>query len=163
MKTFLKKNNPARGFMMIEILIAVSIIVILIFTTMIVVQKGISISRQSLHGTQASFLLEEGGESVRILRDNAWTNISNLSLSTTYYPTFTGGTWTLTTTPNKVDSFTRTITVSTVKRDATTGDIVSSSGVLDAGTKLITVNVSWQEEGQTMSKNLSFYLSNIFS
>ncbi len=170
MKNFLKNQNkacPAKhlrsgGFMMVEILIAVSIMVVIVLATMAVVQKGISISRQSLHNAQASFLLEEGGESVRILRDNAWSNISNLSLSTNYYPTFSGGTWTLTTTPNQVGSFTRTVQVFVVNRDATTGDIVSGGGVLDLGTKLITVNVSWSEAGQTVSKNLSFYISNIF-
>ena len=71
-------------------------------------------------------------------------------------------TWGLSTTLSKVDSFLRTVTISNVNRDSTTGDIVSSGGALDTGTKLITVNVSWQESGETITKSLPFYISNIF-
>ena len=168
MKNFIRKNNNAKkekkshGFMMVEIMIAVSIMFIVTIATMSVVQKGLSVSRQSFHITQASFLLEEGGEAVRIVRDNGWTNISNLSIGTTYFPTF-NNTWILSTTSNNVDNFTRTVTVGNVNRDATTGDIVSSGGVLDTGTKLITVNVFWQENGRTITKSLSFYITDIFS
>jgi type II secretory pathway pseudopilin PulG len=82
----MKKNIfKNKGFMMVEIVIATSIIAILIISMMSVVQRGISISRQSLHTIQAAYLLEEGAEAVRILRDNAWTNISELSTSLTYY------------------------------------------------------------------------------
>ena len=165
MKNFFKKNSfeKVKGFMMVEVIIASSIMLIVTIATMTVVQKGISISHQSLHATQASFLLEEGGEAVRTIRDSDWSNISNLSTSTNYYPTFGSNTWTLSTTPNQIDSFTRTVIIKAVNRDATTGDIVTSGGVLDVGTKLIVVNVSWQEGGQTITKNLSFYISNIFS
>ena len=164
MINFTKNNFKNKtGFMMIEVIIASSIMVIVTIATMAVVQKGITISHQSLHATQASFLLEEGGEAVRIFRDSAWSNISNLSIGATYYPTFNGNAWTLSTTSNKVDSFTRIVTIGSVNRDATTGDIVSSGGVLDTGTKLIIVNVSWVENGVTLSKTLKFYISNIFS
>ena len=161
MKKFNRKNNFKKGSLLVEILIASSIIVILTLAMMNVVQKGISVSHQSLHITQASFLLEEGGEVTRILRDNAWSNISNLTLGTNYYPTFGNNTWTLSTTPSQVGIFTRTVTFSQVLRDAVTGDI-SNSGSIDTGTKLVTVNVSWSESGQTISKNLKFYISNIF-
>lgn len=155
-----KKNN--KGFMMIEIIIATSIIVIFVLISMSVATKTIAFSRQSFHITQAAFLLEEGAEAVRINRDNAWINISGLTAGTIYYPTFSGGTWVLSTSPSQVDNFTRTVVMSNVNRDATTSDIVSS-GVNDAGTKLFTVTVSWPEGGQTITKTLKFYISDIFS
>ncbi len=162
MKNFFKnKKRLVQGFMMVEVLIAASIVVVLTLSMMSVIQRGLVISRQSLHSTQAAFLLEEGAESVRIIRDNAWTNISSLSVATNYYPTFSSNTWTLSLTPNQVGSFTRTINISAVNRNAVSGDI-SNIGTDDSGTKLITVNVSWQESGQTITKNLSFYISNIF-
>ena len=148
---------------MVEVLIAISIILAITLTSMSVVQRGISVSEESLHVTQASSLLEEGGEAVRIYRDSGWSNIANLSTDTAYYPTLSGNTWILSTTQNNVGLFTRTVTISNVNRDATTGDIVTNGGVYDAGTKLVTVNVSWQEGGQAMSKKLLFYISNIFS
>ena len=148
--------------MVIEVLIAASIISVSILAATAVAQKSVYVSRESLHITQAGFLLEEGAEAVRIVRDNAWSNVSSLALNTNYYPTFSGGTWTLSSTANTVGIFTRTVSVASVMRDNTTKDI-SSSGTVDTGTKLITVKVSWNEGGSTLSKTLSFYIMNIFS
>ena len=148
--------------MVVEILIAVSIISVSILAAMAVTQKSIYVSRQAFHSTQAAFLLEEGAEAVRILRDNAWSNISNLIINTNYYPIFSGGTWTLSSTPSVVGIFTRTVTVASVKRDNTSKDI-SDTGTDDPGTKLITATVSWVEGGTTITKTLRFYIINIFS
>ena len=147
--------------MMVEVLVAASIIAVAVFSAMVVAEKSTYIARQSLHATQATFLLEEGTEAIRILRDNSWENISALTPSTTYYPVFTGGTWTLSTTPASIGIFTRTVFVENVERDAS-GNI-SDSGTDNPGTKLFTVTVSWQEGGTTVIKNLQFYLMDIFS
>ena len=148
--------------MIVEILVATSIITVSILATTAVTQKSISVSRQAFHATQAAFLLEEGAEAVRILRDNAWSNISSLTPNTNYYPTFSGGTWILSTTPNTIGIFTRTVNIALVNRDNTTKDI-GSTGTDDAGTKLVTVTVFWLEGGVTITKTLSFYIINIFS
>ena len=150
-----------KGFMIVEIIVAVAIIIVSVLAAMMVTQKSIYVSRQALHVSQATFLLEEGAEAVRIFRDNAWSNISSLNVGTNYYPTFSG-TWTVSTTPSTVGIFTRVITIANVNRDATSGDI-ATSGVNDPGTKLITITVSWTESGQAMSKTLSFYIMDIFS
>ena len=151
-----------QGFLTVEVLIAISIVTISILASMTVAQKSIYVSRQSLHFSQANFLLEEGAEAVRILRDNAWTNISSLTLETYYYPLFSNGTWSLSTTPNTVGIFTRKMTISSVKRDDTSKDI-SDTGTVDTGTKLVTITVSWSESGTTVTKTLSFYILDIFS
>ncbi len=168
MNIFFQKKNKKEskfltqsGFMMVEILVAISIIVASILAAMSVAQKSISMSHQSVHISQANFLLEEGAEAVRLTRDSSWSNISSLSESTQYYPTFSN-TWNLSTTPNSVGIFIRTVSIKNVNRDNTTGDIVNTGGTLDNGTKLITVNVSWNEGGNVLSKNLSFYLMDIF-
>jgi Tfp pilus assembly protein PilV len=153
-------NN--QGFMMVEILIVASIISVSVLAFMAVAQKSIYLSRQSLHTAQAIFLLEEGAEATRIVRDNAWTNITALTPGATYYPTFSAGTWTLSSTPNTVDMFTRTVDIENVNRDSTSDDIVTSGGVSDSGTKLVTVAVTWLEGGTTVTKTLSFYISDIF-
>ena len=157
------KQKLASGFMLVEILVAVCIITASVIAVTIVAQKSIAVSRQAFNSSQAGFLLEEGAEAVRILRDNAWSNISALTVGTTYYPTFTGGTWTMSTTPNTVGSFTRTVVVASVNRDSSTKDIVSSGGSVDSGTKLVTVTVSWVEGADTVTKTLQFYVINIFS
>lgn len=148
--------------MAIEVLVAITIITVAILATTTVAQKSIYVSSQALHAEQASFVLEEGAEAVRVLRDDAWSNISSLAPGTNYYPTFSAGTWTLSTTPNTVGIFTRKIAVANVNRDNTTQDI-SASGTNDPGTKLVTVTVSWLEGGTTVTKTLQFYILNIFS
>jgi len=148
--------------MMIEVLVSLSIIVVSILAAMSVTERSIAVSRQTLHITQASFLLEEGAEIVRILRDDEWSNISNLSVDTSYYPIFTNGDWSLSVTSTTVENFTRTVVVSNVNRDATTSDI-APSGVNDPLTRLVTVTVSWNEGSQARSKTLQFYIMDIFS
>ena len=160
-KFYKKEKKLSVGFAMVEILVAVAIISASLLSALLISSKAISVSRQSVHVAQASFLLEEGAEAVRVMRDNAWTNISGLTPGTTYYPTFSGGTWTLSTNSSQVGIFTRKVFIGAVNRDAGTADI-SVNGTNDPGTKLITVNVSWQEGGVTVSKNLKFYISNIF-
>ncbi|OGI57097.1 hypothetical protein A3B85_03135 [Candidatus Nomurabacteria bacterium RIFCSPHIGHO2_02_FULL_37_13] len=150
-----------RGFMMVEILIVISIIVVSVLAALAVAQKSIYLSRQSLHQSQAAFLLEEGAEAVRIARDNAWVNVSSLNLSTDYYLSFSGGTWTLSTSPSGIDIFTRKIIFSSAYRDA--NEDLISSGALDSQTRLATIDVSWLEGGQTFSKTIQFYLADIFS
>ncbi len=148
--------------MMVEILVAVSIITISILTAMAVSQKTVQVARQAFHTAQAAFLLEEGAEAVRILRDDDWANISALTNGTEYYPVFSGGTWTLSETPGTAGIFTRMVSIASVERDNTTKDI-AVSGTDDPGTKLITVSVSWQEGGVIRTKSLQFYIMNVFS
>lgn len=147
---------------MIEVLVAISIITFSILAMMVVSQKSVRVAYQSFHTTQASFLLEEGAEAMRVLRDDDWSNISSLTPSTSYYLVFSGGTWTLLDTASTIGIFTRTVTVADVNRDDVSKDI-SQSGTNDPSTKLITVTVSWSEGGTTVNKTLSFYLMDIFS
>ena len=158
-----KSSPPARqGFMVVEILVAISIITASILVAMAVAQKSVYISRQAFHTSQAAFLLEEGAEAVRIFRDNAWSNISSLAVGINYYPTFSSGTWTLSQLANTVGIFTRTVSLTNVNRDSATKDI-SATGAYDPETKLITTTVSWEEGGATITKTLKFYLMNVFS
>ena len=148
--------------MMVEVLVAISIITVAILSAMAVSEKAVQVSRQAFHSEQAAFLLEEGAEIVRILRDNDWANISSLTPGSDYFTVFAGGTWTLSSTPNTVGIFTRKVSIQEVERDAGTGDI-TVSGTADEGTKLVTVSISWQEGGTLVTKSLQFYIFDIFS
>ena len=147
---------------MVEILVAVSIITVSILAAMTVAQKSVYVARESLHITQTAFLLEEGAEAVRIIRDNGWSNISSLTAGTNYYLVFSSNTWVLSTVPSTVGIFTRTVSISNVNRDNVTKDI-SVIGSDDPGTKLVTVTVSFPEGGIIINKTLKFYIINIFS
>ena len=148
--------------MVIEMLIAVSIMATSILAAMTISQRSINVSRQAFHATQAAFLLEEGAEVVRLLRDDDWNNISSLTAGLDYYPNFSAGAWALSETISPAGIFTRIVTVANVNRDNTTKNI-ASAGADDPGTKLINITVSWPEGGLTVTKNLSFYLMDIFS
>lgn len=143
-------------------MVASTIIVIAFLAVILVANKSVRVGARAVHTLQANFLLEEGAEAVRIARDNAWTNISNLNLATNYYPTFSGGTWTLSSTPNTVGIYTRTVVVENVNRNAGTGNI-DPAGALDTGTKLVTITVTWLEGGISINKTLSFYINDLFS
>ncbi len=160
-------KSKEKGFTLVEILIGCAIMTTMIFALMASAQKGINLSDKALKQTQANMLLEEGAEAVRSIRDSAWSNISGLTLDTNYYLSYNTSTnvWSLSTTPSAtIDStFTRTVVVSQVLRDATTEDI-ASSGNVDSRTKKITITVSWPTaEGTTISKDLPFYIADIFN
>jgi hypothetical protein len=124
-------------------------------------QKSVQVAQLSLARGQANLLIEEGAEAVKLIRDTSWASITAIPTNTTRYLAFTGGTWTVTSTPNTIDGFTRTIVVTDVSRDAT--DDIASTGTLDTGTKKVTVTVSWQAKGTTQTENLIFYVADIAS
>ncbi len=161
MRKFSIKKN--KGFSLVEVLIACSIISISIFTIMSGASRGIQLSGLALRQVQAGFLLEEGAEAVKTIRDSGWSNITNV---TNNYLSFNTNTnlWSLTQTPNTIDSiFTRVVSIESVNRDSSSRDILESGTYADSGTKKVTIIVSWNSGGVAKSKNLVFYMSDIFS
>lgn len=161
----LNKNKKNIGMTVIEVLIACSIISISIFALMKTAEKGLRLSSYALSKSQASFLLEEGAEAVKSIRDNDWTTISNLNLDTPYYLYFDTNTkkWTMDNNITSIDGiFSRIVTISSVGRNGD-DDIVDTGGTLDPGTKKVTVTVSWPLPSNTNTKSISFYVANIFN
>jgi prepilin-type N-terminal cleavage/methylation domain-containing protein len=150
-----------RGFGLIEILIAVSIISATIFAFTEVSTRSVRLTSKAVAITQVGFLLDEGVEAVKIIRDTAWTNISGTTNGTTYYLNFSGSAWSFTQTPNTIDSLTRTVVFSPVYRDG--ADDIATTGTLDSNTKKVTITVSWIEQsGSTVSKVVELYITNVF-
>lgn len=156
------KTKTQSGFMMLEILVIASILVVVILGSASVAKKAVEVSSRNIHLNQANFLLEEGAEAVRILRDNDWSNISLQTAVAYYYATFNAGTWSLSQNMSTNGIFTRRIVFEDVYRDATTQDIVTNGGVLDSGTRLVTITVGWLEGDQQVSKSLKFYITDLF-
>lgn len=163
MNFLLKKNN--KGFLVVEILVGLSIIALIVLAFSNLAQKSISLSNRSLNTLKATFLLEEAGEITKMYRDEAWSNVSSLSLDTDYYLDFdsVNEQYYFSTTPSKIDNFfTRIIRFESVNRDSSTDDI-AQVGDLDSNTLLVDISISWQEKSEIITKNLSFYISDIFS
>lgn len=155
-------NNKQYGTVLVEVIVAVSIISIIFIELFGVATRTLSFSYQSLKTSEASFLLEEGAEAVKTIRDDNWTTLSASLLETPYYLSFSSGIWSLTSTETQIGEYTRTVTLHSVYRD-TNDDIISSGdGTLDPDIIRIAVSVIWPNGNQTSTKTLSFYIANIF-
>jgi type II secretory pathway pseudopilin PulG len=148
------------GFFLIEVVIAVALAGGVLITVLSLVQDTVEVSQRSLEKTQAAYLLDEGIEGVKSIRDDAWTTITGLSSGTPYYLLWNGTKWTLTTTAQTVGGFTRTIVFEDVYRDGN-DDIVSSGGTLDIGTRKGTVTLSWDPPSGAQSESIVFYIGDI--
>lgn len=152
-----------KGFSLVEAVIAValtaSFILSLSYVNSFYARTALGHARQ----IQASFLAEEGVEAARFMRDESWSSKINALLNgTPYYLYFSGSNWEATTTAINPTGFERKLTFEQVMRDSNS-NIVPSGGTADSGSRLVTTTVSWQERGETISKTLSIYLTDLYS
>ncbi|MFA6463548.1 MAG: prepilin-type N-terminal cleavage/methylation domain-containing protein [Candidatus Paceibacterota bacterium] len=160
------KIDLVRGFSLIEIIIASSVILIVwivVFYTFSVLTQFSSRSNSSI---KASMILEEGGEALRSLKDSSWTNnIAPSSTCTDSYPcrlsyNTISNLWTSTTSLIMIDNkFDRIFFLSAVNRDSNF-NVVTSGGTIDQNSKKATVIVSWYQGNATTSQSLETYLFN---
>lgn len=157
------------GFGLLEIIIAVAIVSIAFIGLLSVSQTSLRMITQSSYGQRGIFLLEEGIEAARSLRDLGWSaNINTLTANTTYYLVFNQGWSFQTIDPGAIDGiFTRTVVWDNVYRRNADDDIIPVSApdpkTLDPDTKKITVTVRWFISGGTAeTRSISTYLGNIF-
>lgn len=152
-----------KGISIVEVVIASAIISISMISITNVYGNFLTLSLANTEKVQAVFLLDEGVEVIKTMRNYAWSNISSSNVNTTYYLTWQNSRWQSTTTPNTVDNkFIRTFTVSDVYRDVSTLNIVSNGGVLNNDSKVVNLDVSWDYKGATSSKQISFYVFNLY-
>ena len=156
-----KRRLPAgrAGFFLIEVIVASSIMAVVLILLIGSIQDTVEVSRRALERTQASYLLEEGAEATKTIRDASWSGIASLTPGIPYYLSFNGTVWSFTATPNTIGQFTRTVGISPVYRDA--NDDIAASGTLDSGTILVNTTVSWEASSGTQTKSLDFYIANI--
>ncbi len=172
MMYFFRQHHLARhprflraGFSLIEIVIGVAMLTTFLLSISAYYRKVLDVSNDTTRHIQSSFLLEEGLEAVRTFRDQSWTaHIATLAPDTTYYFHWNGTQWHPTTTPQVTEGFfTRSFTVAPVYRDAS--DDIASAGVLDLGARKVTVSVTWQRKGGTLSTTdvAETYITDLFS
>lgn len=151
------------GFGLIEIIAGVAIISIFIFGLTAVSRLALRLNEKNVQNIKAGFLLEEGIEAVKILRDGGWTaNIAALGVNVPYYFDFNGSAWKATTTNVFIDGvFERRFIVADVLRDAS--DDIASLGGPDPNTKKISISVSWLARAGTTTETLSTYITNLFN
>ena len=157
---FLQKSGA--GFGLIEVVVGLSLISITLIGLISTYNLFLEAALKNTKRVQSAYLLEEGLEAIRSIRDESWdTNISSLTIGNSYGFSFNGSKWTTTYGAEVIDNiFYREVIVSNVLRDA--NDDISSSGTLDSNTKFFTVNVLWLEGGATTTKSISTYLTKLF-
>ena len=163
-KIIVTKWKGMTGVSLIEAVFGVSLVSIFIFSVMLASQLSQKIAGESVRNMQASFLMEEGVDAVKILRNTSWgSNVGNLTAGTNYYLNYNGTTWTTSANNVYIDGiFERKLVLDNVYRDG--NDDIASSGTLDVGTKKATVSVSWfGRSGATTTKNAVFYLTDLFA
>jgi type II secretory pathway pseudopilin PulG len=160
-----KKERQRRGFTIIEIVLAVSMLMMALLSITTYYKKILDVSQDTTRHIQSGFLLEEEIEGVKMLRDAGWsTNILALSTSTTYYLYWNNTSWVTTTTPQVVEGlFTRSFKLSDVFRNAS--DNIASSGTYDRGTKKLNVSVVWRRKNSISyaTDTAETYITDIFA
>ncbi len=151
----------SKGSSLAEVLVAGAIILIVLTGLYATHTFFVTQTQTNTQKIKVSFLLEEGVEAVKTMRDLGWTNISGLTANQPYYLTFTGGRWSTTTTATRIDNvYYRSFVVQNVNR-ASDDDITTTGGSSDAGTRKLTVTVSWPDRGATTTRSISTYIANI--
>ncbi|MBI2103422.1 hypothetical protein HYT59_00290 [Candidatus Woesebacteria bacterium] len=132
--------NKNRGQVLIELLVAIGVAVVMIpaiFSGFAASREGKGQQSQRLAATS---LAEEALEAIRVVREAGWENVETNGV---YHPEISGSTWILVAGSETVDSFTRSLTVSDVYRDANGNIVVDGGGTIDPSTKKVNVVVSW--------------------
>ncbi|MDO8488171.1 MAG: hypothetical protein Q7S31_02555 [bacterium] len=118
---------------------------------------------QQQQRTQATALLVEAVEAARTVRENGWTGFA---VNGVWHPVVSGSTWTLVAGEQILppdNTFTRSITISDVYRNAS-GELVTVGGTLDPSTKKVDVEVKWNSplaSSVTISAYFTRYLDNL--
>lgn len=160
----IKKIHNARGIALLEVVFAIGIMTIVLGGLVALFQFFLSASTTNTEKIQAAYLLEEGAEVMRFLRDGDWSTINNLLANTDYYISVSGGLWVINTTATTTgNQFTRRIVLEDVYRKTADDTIVASTSpdvkAIDQNTKFFTV---YATSPLSNEYRLSAYLANIF-
>ena len=158
------QHSYQKGFGLIEMIIGAAILSVSLLSISNFFQSINRASAITQSAIQGDYLLEEGVEVVKLLRDISYTNnIRKMSTTTTYYLSWSGTNWATTTVNTLIDGkYTRNFTLTDVKRDITSNDI-STTGTYDQNVKLITVSVAWRDPVGTTTRSIQTYVTNIFN
>ncbi len=154
--------SAQKGFGMIEMIIGAAILSVSLLGISTFFQSALKTSSATQLSIKGDYLLEEGIEAVKLLRDAGYANnLSMLSTSIPHYFVWNGSSWATTTANVFIDGlFERSFTITNVTRDAN-DDI--AAGTNDPDTKLITVSVAWNAQNATTTRTIATYITDLFN
>lgn len=158
--------STQRGITFVEILIAAAVILAMAGTAIGTFIAFMDEYRNTTDTIAAAYLLEEGVEAVKTLRDRSWSgHVAPLSTGTgtssRHYLSFSTSTaeWSTAGSPEWIDGMKRWFTLEEVDRDS--DDDIVDSGTVDPGTRKLTVGVAWSDEGGTTTKEVTTYITDL--
>ncbi len=161
-----KRYTLNAGVSLVEVVIGTALILISLVGLVTAFSFYLKVGLTNSDGAKASFLLQEGVESVTLLRDSGWSNLSALTSGAWYSLSWNGSSWNATTTEELIDStFKRSFKLDEVYRRNADKDIVGvTSGEaksLDPNTKKLTVRVT-ASSSNPVNIEVETYLTNLF-
>ena len=157
-----KDDAHIKGFSLVELLVGASIFSIFTIAIVAVFQSFLAHSFDSVEKVQASFLVEEGVEAVKSIRDRGWgDDILALSTDTDHYLVYESNMWSATTVPQDLidGTFERLVVLEEVYRDG--NDDIDASGTDDPNTRKVIITVAWFAGSATTTQTLETYITNL--
>ncbi|OGF69420.1 hypothetical protein A3H65_04230 [Candidatus Giovannonibacteria bacterium RIFCSPLOWO2_02_FULL_45_14] len=157
-----------RGFGILEIVIASAIIGGTLFAMVSIFLLSRDIIIFSTQKLQASYIVEEGLEVSRFMRDSGWSgNIAPLSTGADYFFMFSTSIseWAISPSvqPPIEGLFLRSFRVENVSRDASANiETTYNAANDDPGTRKVTVKVVWSYKNKNQSITAETYLTDLF-
>lgn len=149
------------GVSIIEVVVAVAIIAIMVVTVGFSITSYVNARSQLLNNAKALYLAEEGYEMLRMVRDENWEDISDLTIGDTYGFDVATTSIAIVGAPEVIDGdFTRSFVVGRLIRDTNDDiDLVTGSSI-DADGRIVTVTVTGPNG---VSSSFEAVLTNIFA
>lgn len=152
------KKEAAQG--LIEVIIAISLLSIVFTGSWQIMHDSFTSIHQEMVTLEAHYLVIEGLEGIRSIRDEDWNSI----IDGTWHFRFDSGSGVLLLEPGEEtvsNIFTRRIEISSVRRNTITGKITEDpTWDYDPNTKLVEVVVQWDYRGSARTDNERVYLTN---
>jgi len=158
----MQRQKKQNGFGLVEIILGGAILSFILFSLSSFLVLAQRVHDRTDHVVRANYLMLEAIDAARILRDNSWSaSIGTLAVGTPYYFVWDSSSWVPTTTPTLIDgTYDRTITFGNVLRDV--NDNIATAGILDTGTRSVSVHVAWKDLQGTSSRQFDTYITDLF-
>lgn len=157
---FKTKHKTQNGVSLIEVIVGISVVSVILIVVGFSVNAYVEARSRLLIDTKKMYLVEEGYEMLRMIRDNNWNDINTLTMGDIYYFSVSTSTIAVSTTPEIIDgTLYREFVVENAYRDGD-DDLVDSSvagAVVDINTKIVTIFVG----GVNATTSLEAVLTNI--
>lgn len=154
---FTTRDKTESGQTLIEVIFALLIFFIFISGTLMLSFRAMKSTTRGIELNQIKQMETSSWEALQAIAYDNWPTLTD----GTFGLTSAGGKWALQADADiTADRYTRGITISSVRRDATSCAIVENGGTTDPDTKKVTLTLTWPAEPTPQSVTGERYLTN---